>query len=120
MAKLKMLFDVPKWVEMGLREGSLKTSGGVVRDDAGRIVHILRESAERASRSRNPYVLAGLAAAAIAVIVYSVYSRNKKERESETTSQPSSEFPTIDPDVFEKAIDTYWRVRGTNDYLSMR
>lgn len=108
MAKLKKLFDVPEHIARGVRDGPLRITGGVVRNNAGQIVHILKDSAEKASRSSNPYILAAIAAAAIAAITYSVYNSNKKKRTAESTLQPSSEFPTIDPDAFEKAIRAYW------------
>jgi len=98
VAKLNMLFEVPKWVEMGLRSGSFKISGGVVRDNAGKIVHILQEGTKIAPQLRGPLILAGLAAVAVAGIGYYLYSRSKKR---------TSESPTIDPDAFEQAIRIY-------------
>ena len=99
MAKLNMLFEVPKWVAMGLGDGSFRISGGVVRDNAGKIVHILQEGAKITPRLPGPLVLAGLAAVAAAGIGYYLYSQSKKRRTSET--------PTINRDAFEQAIRTY-------------
>ena len=99
MAKLDMLFEVPKWVGIGLRSDSFKISGGVVRDNAGKIVHILQEGTKIAPRLPGPLILAGLAAVAVAGIGYYLYSRSKKGR--------TSESPTIDLYAFEQAIRTY-------------
>lgn len=100
MTKLKVLFDVPKWVKKGLDNGSFQRSGGVIRDNAGRIVHFLKEGTGRTPQLPGPLILAGLAAVAVVGIGYYLYSRRKKERMSES--------PTIDLDAFEKAIRTYY------------
>lgn len=80
MADLNVVFDVPKWVEAGVASGKLQVFGGVVRDNAGRIVHHLSEAACRAPRGGKLAIvaLAVAAAAGGGYLLYRRYSRKGK------------------------------------------
>jgi len=83
MPDLNVVFDVPKWVEAGVASGRLQIFGGVVRDNAGRIMHHLSEAACRAPRLSGGGKLAIVAVAVAAVagggyLLYRRYSRKGK------------------------------------------
>src|SRR5579875_495142 len=74
MAVLDVVFEAPKWVDAGVRSGELQVFGGVVRDNAGRIVFMLRDASRRAPRlGRGKFVIA--AAAGGGYFLYRRYSR---------------------------------------------
>lgn len=50
MPVLEVAFNVPAWVEAGVRTGQLQVFGGVVRDNSGRIVYMLREAGRSVRR----------------------------------------------------------------------
>lgn len=79
MAVLHVVFEVPKWVEAGVGSGELQIFGGVVRDNAGRIVFMLREASRRALRLGGGRLFLGAVVVAAAAgggyLLYRHYSR---------------------------------------------
>jgi hypothetical protein len=76
VANLTVMLEVPKWVEVGVRSGSLNIFGGVVRDNAGRIVYMLKEGTRMVPRlARGRLLLVGLGVAVAAGISYAIYKR---------------------------------------------
>jgi hypothetical protein len=73
MAQLRVLFDVPKWIEVGVKTGQLSIFGGIVRNNAGRIVYMLKEGTRLARFARGPWALPALAVAAAAGVGYGIY-----------------------------------------------
>lgn len=73
MAQLNVLFDVPKWVEVGVKSGQLGVFGGVVRNNAGQILYHLKEGTKLARFAKGPFLLPVLALAAVAGIGYCAY-----------------------------------------------
>jgi len=80
MAKINVVFNVPNWVEAGRKSGDLRLFGGVVRDNSGQIVYMLKEGAQQAAKTRNgKIVIAFVAAATVAGAGYYIYKKcNKK------------------------------------------
>ena len=50
MGKIDILFEVPSWIETGVSKKQLQILGGVVRDNHGRIVYMLKEGIEKGSK----------------------------------------------------------------------
>ena len=75
MANLNVVFDVPKWVKAGLESGKLRVFGGVVRDNAGRIVHHLSEAARHAPPKGGKLAIAAVVVAAAAGGGYLLWRR---------------------------------------------
>lgn len=73
MAQLEVLFEVPRWVEAGVKSGQLSIFGGVVRDNAGRIAYMLKEGTKLSRRARGPWAIGILALAAAAGVGYAIY-----------------------------------------------
>lgn len=69
MAVLEVVFEVPKWVEAGVRSGELHVFGGVVRDSAGQIVLHLREAIRKPQNELGKYSLAVIVGAAVGAAV---------------------------------------------------
>lgn len=80
MAVLEVVFEVQKWVEAGVRSGELQVFGGVVCDNAGRIVFMLREASRRAPRlGRGKLVIVAVVIAAAAGGGYFLYRRYSRK-----------------------------------------
>jgi|GEM_PF-3361614 hypothetical protein len=80
MAVLDVVFEVPKWVDAGVRSGELQVFGGVVRDNAGRIVFMLRDASRRAPRlGRGKFVIVAVVIAAAAGGGYFLYRRYSRK-----------------------------------------
>lgn len=73
MAQVAVLFDVPKWIAAGIRTGRLRLFGGVVRNNAGHVVRMLKEGSKTA-RFGGSTGAAGLVLAA-AALGYGIYRR---------------------------------------------
>ena len=80
-AMLNKTFEVPEWVEIGVESGTHKIFGGVVRDNAGKIVHFLRESTSDASVVRDRRVLIGIGVVVVvsAAAYYAYRKLSKRE-----------------------------------------
>lgn len=85
MSNINVTFKVPTWVNAGLRSGQLQLFGGVIRDNAGKIVYHLKGGMEQAAKSGNGKVLIAVGAVtALAVGGYFIYKKfNKKEAASD-------------------------------------
>ncbi|MFQ3789626.1 hypothetical protein [Halomonas sp. A29] len=97
MSNINVIFNVPTWVETGLKSGQLHLFGGVIRDNAGKIVYHLKGGVEQAAKSGNGKVLIAVGAVtALAVGGYFIYKKfNKKEAasgEGEKLQEKMSEY----------------------------
>jgi hypothetical protein len=70
----RVLFDVPAWVEAGTKTGRFSYFGGVVRDRAGHIVHMLKEGRNNAPQ-KGRWAVAALAIGAVTGLGYALYGR---------------------------------------------
>jgi hypothetical protein len=90
MGELEVVFDVPDWVEAGVKAGDLRIFGGVVREVGGPIAHHLQEAMRREpSEGASRFGLAtaiGVAIGAVAVggayLVYRRFSRKQRVLEA--------------------------------------
>src|SRR5216684_9150983 len=80
MPKLTVVFQVPAWIEAGVKSGELGIFGGVVRDNSGRIVYMLKEGARLAPRMvKGKIAIAVFGVAAVAGLGYWAYKRYSKK-----------------------------------------
>ena len=99
MANLTVMFDLPEWVETGVRSGSLNIFGGVVRDNAGRIAYMLKEGVRIAPRPAQGWSFWAEVAVGAAILVGIGYT---------TYKYFSNKGPTLNTlESVERAILTY-------------
>jgi len=81
MSKLNVEFEMPDWIKKGMISGKFNIFGGVVRDNEGKIVHMLKEGQPRNQPPiKNPLILLAVTIAAGALAYYSYKRFSKRGR----------------------------------------
>jgi hypothetical protein len=80
MGKMEILLEVPNWVETGVSKGQLEIFGGVVRNNQGQIVCMLKETIEKGSKyGKGRIAIIAIAGAVVAGTGYLAYKKFSKK-----------------------------------------